>query len=264
MIDEFLEDRFRNEGYNELLDATDRFQEVMLGYSDSNKDGGILSSNWLLYRAQKKVGNICEEHDVDFQIFHGRGGTIARGGGPTHKAILAHPVESRSGKIKITEQGEVIFFRYFNRELAQRELEQVVSAMVLGQFGEGTSQDEQPKPMNTLAEHSLDAYRELVYENDDFVDYFQESSPLHELEWIRAGSRPASRSDSMAIEDLRAITWGFSWMQNRHILPGWYGLGTALNRGVDDGTVTWEDLSQMVSEWPFFETLLDNVQMSLA
>lgn len=264
VIDEFLEDLFSIDGYNELLDATGRFQEIMLGYSDSNKDGGILSSNWLLYRAQKKVGKICDRYDVDFQIFHGRGGTIARGGGPTYKAILAHPEESRSGKIKITEQGEVIFFRYFNQELAQRELEQVVSAMVLGLHGKGTSVSEQPEPMTVLANYSLDAYQKLVYENEEFVEYFQQSTPLHELEWIQAGSRPASRSDTMAIDDLRAITWGFSWMQNRHIIPGWYGLGTALNRGVENQIVTWKELSTMVDEWPFLETLLDNVQMSLA
>ncbi|MFB6355638.1 MAG: phosphoenolpyruvate carboxylase, partial [bacterium] len=263
-IDEFLENLYSVEAYDSLLDTTDRFQEIMLGYSDSNKDGGILSSNWLLHRAQKMAGNICQKHDVRFQLFHGRGGTIARGGGPTYRAILANPEVARNGKIKITEQGEVIFFRYFNQELAQRELQQVTSGMLQGMFSEDDLPENAEETVGELAQQSLESYCELIYENDEFKTYFQESTPLNELDWIRVGSRPKSRSDSREIEDLRAITWGFSWMQNRHILPAWYGLGDALNKGVESGLTSWEELQDLYKNWGFFSSLINNVQMGMA
>ncbi len=263
-IKPFLETLYELPVYDELLDATDRFQEIMLGYSDSNKDGGILSSNWLLNRAQKQAGRISRDHDVTFQLFHGRGGTIARGGGPTHQAILSHPNEAQNGKIKITEQGEVIFFRYFNRELAQRELEQVVSAVMLSQIRNSTAPEEGPPAMEALASRSLDSYRSLVYETEDFIPYFRQATPIDELDWIRVGSRPKSRTDSKEVDDLRAITWGFSWMQNRHILPGWYGLGSGLVRGIEEDVCDWSDLQAWFEGWPFFRSFVNNVQMSLS
>lgn len=263
-IDDFLDQLYDVEAYQSLLDSVDRFQEIMLGYSDSNKDGGILSSNWLLQRAQKKAGEICRENNVNFQLFHGRGGTIARGGGPTYRRILANPPEAQNGKIKITEQGEVIFFRYFNQELAQRELQQVTSGMMQGYFNEGNLPEDALGTMDTLAEDSLQAYKDLIYNNEDFDTYFQESTPLNELDYIRVGSRPKSRSQSREIEDLRAITWGFSWMQNRHILPAWYGLGSALQNGVENGVTDWEQLREFYDQWGFFSSLINNVQMGMA
>ncbi len=260
----FLDDLFSLDIYDDLLDVTERFQEIMIGYSDSNKDGGILSSSWLLYRSQKNVAKICEEHDVDFRIFHGRGGTIARGGGPTYRAILAQPDPAKNGRIKITEQGEVIFFRYFNKHLAQREFQQLTSAMLMSQVKGSGEPEGIPEVMDELADRSLQNYRELIYETDDLFTYFQEATPIRELEWIHAGSRPKSRSDTNNIEDLRAITWVFSWMQNRHLLPGWYGLGRSLEEGMDDGLITMDELKDLYRNWPYFRSIINNIQMSMS
>ncbi len=260
----FFDDLYSIEIYDSLLNETDRFQEIMIGYSDSNKDGGILSSSWLLYRSQKRIANICDEYDVDFRIFHGRGGTIARGGGPTYRAILALPEQAKNGRIKLTEQGEVIFFRYFNQHLAQRELQQLTSAMIMSQVQETPEPEGGLEVMSQLADRSLENYRELIYNTDKLFRYFQEATPIQELEWIHAGSRPKSRSDTNNIEDLRAITWNFSWMQNRHILPGWYGLGSSLKEGVEAGVVTMDELSELYMEWPYFRSVLNNIQMSMS
>ncbi|MGJ3241813.1 MAG: phosphoenolpyruvate carboxylase [Opitutales bacterium] len=263
-ISDFLPALFAVPAYASFLEGTGRFQEIMLGYSDSNKDGGILSSNWVLQRAQKIAGEICREHNVDFRLFHGRGGTSARGGGPTYRTILANPPEAQNGRIKITEQGEVIFFRYFNTELAQRELQQVVSGMIQGYFPQESVSAGTLDTMEQLAERSLRAFREMVYQEDGFPDYFRESTPVSELRWIHAGSRPGSRSRSQRIEDLRAITWGFSWMQNRHILPAWFGLGSALEGGVDAGLTSWEELKDLYENWRFFNAVINNIQMGMA
>jgi len=263
-VQSFLDDLFSLDIYDDLLDETDRFQEIMIGYSDSNKDGGILSSSWLLYRSQKNIASICEEHDVEFRIFHGRGGTIARGGGPTYRAILAQPEPAKNGRIKITEQGEVIFFRYFNKHLAQREFEQLTSAMLMSQVEETGEPEGVPEVMDDLADRSLRNYRELIYETDDLFTYFQEATPIQELEWIHAGSRPKSRSDTNNIEDLRAITWVFSWMQNRHLLPGWYGLGQSLAEAMDDDLISMDELKELYEEWLYFRSIINNIQMSMA
>jgi phosphoenolpyruvate carboxylase len=263
-IDSFLDELFEIKIYEEYLDAMDRFQEIMLGYSDSNKDGGILASNWRLHEAQRAAGRICEKHDVTFQFFHGRGGTIARGGGPTHRAIRARPEPARNGKIKITEQGEVIFFRYFNRDTAERELEDVLSAMLVGFDEPETQPADLPETLPNLADRSKDFYRTLIHESENFRNYFLEASPIRELEWIQIGSRPKSRTGSLEVEDLRAITWNFSWMQNRHILPGWYGVGHALKSAIDDGIVEMKQLRSGYRKWGFFSSFLNNVQMSMA
>lgn len=263
-IDSFLDELFETGVYDEYVNAMDRFQEIMLGYSDSNKDGGILASNWRLHEAQRAAGTVCKDHDVTYQFFHGRGGTIARGGGPTHRAIRARPEPARNGKIKITEQGEVIFFRYFNEDTAERELEDVVSAMLVGFDEPETKPADLPETVPELADRSKHFYRQLVHDSNEFRQYFLKATPIRELDWIQIGSRPKSRTGSLEIEDLRAITWNFSWMQNRHILPGWYGLGHAFESAMDDGEVTLKQLQAGYKQWGFFSSLLNNVQMSMA
>jgi phosphoenolpyruvate carboxylase len=263
-IDEFFRDLFTIDVYDEYLDTMDRFQEIMLGYSDSNKDGGIFASNWRLHEAQRSAGTVCKQHDVSFQFFHGRGGTIARGGGPTHRAIRARPQPARNGKIKITEQGEVIFFRYFNKDTAQRELEDVISAMIVGMNEPETQPKELPESVPRLADRSKSFYRKLVHESQSFRDYFLTATPIRELDWVQIGSRPKSRTGSLEIEDLRAITWNFSWMQNRHIIPGWYGLGHGFESAIEDDIVTLKQLRKGYRDWGFFSSFLNNVQMSMA
>lgn len=260
----FLDQLYSLEIYDELLEVTNRFQEIMIGYSDSCKGGGILSSSWLLYQSQKRIARICDEHNVEFRIFHGRGGTIARGGGPTYRAILAQPDEAKNGRIKTTEQGEVIFFRYFNKHLAQREFQQLTSAMIMSRVQEAYEPTDQLEVMDQLANHSKENYQSLIYENEDLFQYFQNATPIQELEWIHAGSRPKSRSDTNNIEDLRAITWVFSWMQNRHLIPGWYGLGSSLEEGIETGLITLDELSQLYAEWPYFRSIINNIQMSMS
>lgn len=263
-IGTFLEELFDVPVYGEYLDAAGRFQEVMLGYSDSNKDGGILASNWLLHRAQRDASRVCRDHDVTFQFFHGRGGTIARGGGPTHRAIRAQPESARNGKVKITEQGEVIFFRYFNPRTAERELEEVLSAVVMSLEEPETSSEPLAETMPELSARSKDHYRQLVHESEAFREYFLTATPIRELNWVQIGSRPSSRTGTLEVENLRAITWNFSWMQNRHIIPGWYGLGHALRSAVEDDLVSWDRLRDAYRNWGFFRSFLNNVQMSMA
>ena len=245
-------------------------QEVMVGYSDSNKDGGYLTANWKLYVGQARLAEVAEKHGVKLRIFHGRGGAIGRGGGPAGKAILAQPPGSVRGRLKITEQGEVIAARYFDQEIAYRNLEQIVHAVL-------TASGPAPIPgshmegigtwaavMDEVSDVAFTAYRALVYGDPDFVRYFQEATPVGELAQLNIGSRPPKRTASDRIEDLRAIPWVFSWMQSRHTLPGWYGVGTALTAYADQSPAHLERLQQMYREWPFFATTIDNSQMSLA
>jgi len=245
-------------------------QEVMVGYSDSNKDGGYLTANWKLYVGQARLAEVAEKHRVKLRIFHGRGGAIGRGGGPAGKAILAQPPGSVRGRLKITEQGEVIAARYFDQEIAYRNLEQIVHAVltasppapILGSHTEGTR--EWAEVMDEVSGAAFTAYRALVYGDTDFVRYFQEATPVGELAQLNIGSRPPKRTASDRIEDLRAIPWVFSWMQSRHTLPGWYGVGTALTAYADQSPAHLERLQEMYREWPFFATTIDNAQMSLA
>ncbi len=250
-------------------------QEVMVGYSDSNKDGGYLTANWKLYVGQARIAEVAEKHGVKLRIFHGRGGAIGRGGGPAGKAILAQPPGSVQGRLKITEQGEVISSRYFDQEIAYRNLEQITHAVL-------TASGPHPRPlshsdgggeagnkewaavMDEVSDTAFAAYRALVYGDPDFVRYFQEATPVGELAQLNIGSRPPKRTASDRIEDLRAIPWVFSWMQSRHTLPGWYGVGTALTAYADQSEAHLERLREMYREWPFFATTIDNAQMSLA
>lgn len=246
-------------------------QEVMVGYSDSNKDGGYLTANWKLYVGQARLAEVAEKHQIKLRIFHGRGGAIGRGGGPAGKAILAQPPGSVRGRLKITEQGEVISSRYFDQEIAYRNLEQIVHAVLTASGppapnhgGAGKENDEWAAVMDEVSDTAFTAYRALVYGDSDFVRYFQEATPIGELAQLNIGSRPPKRTASDRIEDLRAIPWVFSWMQSRHTLPGWYGVGTALTAYADQSPAHLERLQAMYKQWPFFATTIDNAQMSLA
>ena len=263
--DTVIQDCFDLPIYREQLRLRGQTQEIMIGYSDSNKDVGFVAANWALYQAQRKLRDLGERLDITLRLFHGRGGSIGRGGGPANNAILAQPPGSVGNQIKITEQGEVISDRYGMPTLAHRHLEQVVNAVLRAGF-----QLVQPPPpawermLERLATDARTHYRDLVYGEPDFIPYFRSATPIAEISRLNIGSRPASRRNTERIEDLRAIPWVFSWMQSRHTLPGWYGLGTALDRAVQiDGDDGLRLLQQMYTEWPFFRATLDNAQMIL-
>ncbi len=264
-----LDTLFSNPLYRRCVAARGDRQEVMVGYSDSDKDGGYLTANWKLYVAQQRMAEVAARHGVALRLFHGRGGAVGRGGGPANRAILAQPPGSVRGRIKVTEQGEVIAARYFDEEIAYRNLEQIVHAVLMASVPNGvTSQDALPAEwaaaMEELSAAAFRAYRGLVYDDPDFVRFFQGTTPIGELSQLNIGSRPPKRTASDRIEDLRAIPWVFSWMQSRYTLPGWYGLGTALADFAARAPQQGELLGTMYQEWPFFTALLDNAQMSLA
>jgi phosphoenolpyruvate carboxylase len=241
-------------------------QHVMIGYSDSNKDCGYLTSNWALYRAQEEIARLCAKKRVRLTLFHGRGGSIARGGGPTAKAILAQPVGLRDGGIRITEQGEVLSTRYHDRELATRILEQVTYGVMLGvHAAEGG--ERQPAPwleaMDQMSAAAGAAYRALVHEDPEFLVFWQQGTPIDEIGNLKLGSRPAFRKATRRVEDLRAIPWVFSWMQSRWNFPGWFGLGTGLERVLKRGPAGLELLREMHRNWPFFRTLIDNAELTM-
>ena len=256
-------------------------QEVMIGYSDSNKDVGFVAANWALYQAQRALRDLAAREGIELRLFHGRGGAIGRGGGPANQAILAQPPGSVGGQIKITEQGEVISDRYGMPDLARRHLEQVVNAVLLAGFApREDAPPEWEQALERLAGIARGHYRALVYEHPDFLRYFRSATPIAEISRLKIGSRPASRKHSDRIEDLRAIPWVFSWMQSRHTLPGWYGLGFALEtfisssefsvlsselNNADDETQNskLELLQHMYAEWPVFRAMIDNAQMIL-
>lgn len=256
-----LEDPF----YRASLQHGGGLQEIMLGYSDSGKDAGYVTSNWTLYEVQGQLASVAREHGVGLRVFHGRGGSAGRGGGPSYQAIRAQPAGTLDGPIRITEQGEVISFKYSMRGLARRNLDTVLAAVL-----EATAEDSPPAPeprwaetMEELSAAARDAYRSLVYEDPDFLPFFAEASPIGELSLLNMGSRPARRVQTPEVESLRAIPWVFAWTQNRFLLPSWYGAGTALGSFARDGAKL-ETLRGMYRGWPFFRTLLDFMQMTLA
>jgi phosphoenolpyruvate carboxylase len=233
----------------------------MVGYSDSNKDGGYFTSGWELYKAQMDLTETARHYGIKQILFHGRGGAIGRGGGPLNQAILAQPPGTVQGRIKITEQGEMIHNKYGNPYLAERNLELVLSAMIEGELLRDPSELESDwvKAVESLSQYSYKAYRALVYDNPDFVDFFTQSTPIHEIQELNVGSRPSRRvSGSERIEDLRAIPWVFSWTQSRYTLPGWYGFGSAVRQWQGDKRL----LRQMYLEWPFFKAQIDFMEMS--
>jgi phosphoenolpyruvate carboxylase len=254
--------------YSRLLESRGRVQEVMLGYSDSNKDGGFLTSGWELYKAEIALVEVFARHNLGLRLFHGRGGSVGRGGGPSYQAILAQPPGAVQGSIRITEQGEVIASKYSNAELGRRNLEILAAATLEATLLRAEAAAPRPEYLDAMAQLSADAYRayrQLVYETDGFVRFFRESTVVGEIANLNIGSRPASRKASEKIEDLRAIPWVFSWAQCRLMLPGWYGFGSAVASWLDahpeDGMDT---LRAMYREWPFFQMLLSNMDMVLA
>jgi phosphoenolpyruvate carboxylase len=241
-------------------------QEVMLGYSDSNKDGGYVTSNWALYRAQRSIPEACARFGVSVRLFHGRGGAIGRGGGPTGRAIMAQPDPARNGRLKLTEQGEVIFARYSNRRIARRYIEQVIHSMLGAGFDDPTSASESrwSDLMAELSRRAMDEYQSLVYGERALVPFFLQATPILDVARLNIGSRPSSRGSVDDIRKIRAIPWVFSWTQSRMNLPGWYGLGTALDEYIARAPNGIDDLRKVYRGWPFFQSVIDNAQISLA
>ena len=254
--------------YRPLLDSWDRHQEVMLGYSDSNKDGGMLSSAWELYKAQQGLQQVADECGVRLRLFHGRGGTVARGGGPTQRAIVAQPVGAFQGTLKLTEQGEVLNWKYADPVLAEHSLERMIAAaleaLVRPDTADAKTVADWEAALETMAADALAWYRQQIVDNPDILPYFEAATPVLEFELAKSGSRPARRSQRSGLADLRAIPWVFGWMQSRHGLPGWFGVGYALDRFARQGTERARLLQTMMGAFPFFSDLIRNVEMSLA
>ncbi len=258
---------FENEAYVQALDARGRTQEIMLGYSDSNKENGFLAANWSLYKNQRRLGEICDDHDVTMRLFHGRGGSISRGGGPMNEALLALPNSTVTGQVKFTEHGEAIAEKYGNPRIAERNIEQMLNAQLRArlyaeQQPEEKVDEEWIEAMETMADAARQEYRDLL-ESEGFVRYFEQATPITVIEDLDLGSRPASRSGERTVEDLRAIPWVFSWTQSRCILPGWYALASGIDAYLEDGG-SEETLQEMYDEWAFFRSTLDNAALSLS
>ena len=258
-----LAELFSLDVYRAHLARCNGEQTVMIGYSDSNKDGGYLAANWALYQAQDNIARVCREFGVKLTLFHGRGGTIARGGGPANRAIRAQPPGTINGRFRMTEQGETIATRYADPDLAHRHLEQIVSAVLLAS---APTDDSAPIPiewrdaMNRLADNAREAYRSLVRDTPGFIEYWRTATPIDEISRLRIGSRPTTRrGGALKLEHVRAIPWVFSWMQSRFNLPGWYGLGTAFAQHAGER----ERHAEMYARWPFFRALIDNAEMSV-
>jgi phosphoenolpyruvate carboxylase len=257
---------FRLMPYREHLRARGSRQQILLGYSDSNKDGGYVTAHWELYRAQRALADVCRAHGVQLKLAHGRGGAIGRGGGPANRAILGQPRGTVEGRIKSTEQGEVISDRFTNLDIARRHLEEVCHAVLKTTVERPAEEQEAAwgEAMAAMSQAAYRAYRSLVYETPGLIDYFTQATPIEALMHLRIGSRPATRQQGWRIADLRAIPWVFAWMQSRHALPSWYGLGTALRAFADGAPENRSRLRAMYGEWPFFQALIDNAAMALA
>lgn len=257
--------------YQRLLDAWERRQEVMLGYSDSNKDGGLLTSAWEIFKAHRALHQVAEDCQIRLRLFHGRGGTVGRGGGPTHRAIVAQPVGAFRGSLRLTEQGEVLNWKYAEPVLAERNLDIMVAAALEALTRTG-SQPGYPLPewesaLDTMSQDAYDYYRRLIAENSELLTYFEEATPISELEHAKIGSRPVRRSGRRSLDDLRAIPWVFGWMQSRHLLPGWFGVGYALERFAGQSQAHLDLLRAMLpvkTGFPLFEDIIRNVEGALA
>jgi phosphoenolpyruvate carboxylase len=245
----------------------------MLGYSDSSKDGGILTSSWELYQAQSRLADVSQEYGIGITIFHGRGGAIGRGGGPIYEAILGQPPRSVNGRMRITEQGEMLSFKYGLYDIAIRNMELVVAGVVRASTPDENIIETQVHPratqawiesMEWLSGSAHQRYRKLIYQDPTFVNFFEQATPILELGWLNLGSRPARRTMSRAIEELRAIPWVFSWMQSRYVLPSWYGVGGALEEYINEQPERLLQLQQMYRQWPFLRAFIDNLQMTLS
>jgi len=276
--DERMAALFSHPVYRRYLAGRGDLQEIMLGYSDSNKDGGYWMANWALHRAQDRLGRVCREHGIDFRLFHGRGGTVGRGGGRANQAIFAMPEPVHNGRIRFTEQGEVISFRYGRAGIARRHLEQIVHAMLLStaELGDperdgaedGPAPDEEAaRLMEAISRSSLAAYRELI-DDDTLWPFYTAATPIEHISRLPIASRPVSRSGSkVAFDDLRAIPWGFAWIQTRYLVPGWYGVGRALSEVLGEDAPDGETLGklqELYREWPFFTAVVNNAQREMA
>ncbi|NGP75805.1 phosphoenolpyruvate carboxylase [Balneolaceae bacterium YR4-1] len=268
VCNELMKQIFENDLYARQIEARDSFQEIMLGYSDSNKDGGYWMANWALEKAQQKLGAVCREYEIDFRLFHGRGGTVGRGGGRSNQAILALPPISNNGRIRFTEQGEVISFRYSLSAITRRHLEQIVNAMIRVTVSEekGRAEKEQlVKFMDDMANDSMNAYRTLI-DDEEFWPWYTTITPIEHISRLPIASRPVSRSgaDAADFENLRAIPWVFAWTQVRYNVPGWFGIGNVLKELVENEEQTMEKLQEWYDDWIFFKTILDNAQREMA
>ena len=256
------------ENYAPYLDSWNRWQEVMLGYSDSNKDGGMLTSSWEIYKTHRALHQVAEECGVKLCLFHGRGGTVGRGGGPTHRAIIAQPAGAFSGTFKLTEQGEVINFKYADPALAKRNLELMTAASLeaLTRTGlvEAAVEPVWEEAMEEMSDAAFALYRREIYDNPDILTYFEQATPVREFDLAKIGSRPARRKETRGLEDLRAIPWGFGWIQSRLMVPAWFGVGTAFERFVAGGPASKTLLQTMMRRFPFFFDMVRNVEMAMA
>ncbi len=254
--------------YKSIAHARGDSQEVMLGYSDSNKDGGYLTANWALYRAELDLVESARKTGIRLRLFHGRGGTVGRGGGPSYEAILAQPPGAVNGSLRLTEQGEVIAAKYAEPIIAQRNLETLLAATLestlLDVEGLGDAAGPAYEILDELADRAQRAYSELVHETDGFVEYFLQSTPVSEIGALNVGSRPTSRKQTSSISDLRAIPWVMAWSQSRVMLPGWYGTGTAIEEWIAGGEGRLDTLRELYERWPFFQTVLSNMAQVLA
>ncbi len=258
---------FANRAYKHHLRARDNFQEIMLGYSDSSKDGGYLAANWSLHETQGRLAQTCRKAGVDFRLFHGRGGTIGRGGGRANQAILSQPPGSMNGRIRFTEQGEVVSFRYGLVPIAHRHLEQIANAVLLATAGHSHTRlpNRWYTSMRELAQHSLRVYRSLVYEDPGFWAFYTQATPISHISRLPIASRPVFRpkGDSVGLESLRAIPWVFAWVQSRYVIPGWYGMGSALEWFGSQSPENVALLQEMYRKWSFFRMVIDNAQLEL-
>ncbi len=254
--------------YAPYLDSWGRWQEVMLGYSDSNKDGGMLTSSWEIFKAHRALHRVAEECGIKLRLFHGRGGTVGRGGGPTHRAIIAQPEGSFTGAFKVTEQGEVIHFKYSDPSLAQRNLELMIAASLeaLARTGlvETAPESAWEAALEEMSVCAFACYRAKIAENPDILPYFEQATPVREFELAKIGSRPSRRSKGQSLDDLRAIPWGFGWIQSRLLVPAWFGVGTAFETFAAKGDNARELLRTMMTRFPFFFDMVRNVEMALA
>lgn len=267
-IDPVMRALFANPTYAKLLKITGNRQEIMLGYSDSCKDGGILASGWNLYQAQQQITALAREYGVDLRLFHGRGGTIGRGGGPTHDAILSQPEDTVHGQIKFTEQGEVLSSKYSNQETASYELSMGVTGLMKASRSlivpPQAHNQEDLTIMNELAASGEDTYRDLIMRTEGFMDYFYEATPVTEIGLLNIGSRPSHRKKAdRSMSSIRAIPWVFGWAQSRHTLPAWYGIGSAISKWHGNDPARIAKLQDMYKNWPFFQALMSNTQMAL-
>jgi phosphoenolpyruvate carboxylase len=268
-----LESAFTHPIYRALVEACNKQQQVMLGYSDSSKDGGILTSSWELYQAQCRLAALGERHSISITIFHGRGGAIGRGGGPIYEAILGQPPGTINGRIRVTEQGEMLSFKYGLPAIALRNLELVVAGVAQSSIPGGLPVDSAAniadsqgwwEIMHRLSASAHIRYSRFIYDDPAFLRYFEQATPILELDWLNIGSRPARRTKGRRIEELRAIPWVFSWMQSRYVLPSWYGVGGALEEYMAEAPERLAQLQEMYRSWPFMRAFLDNLQMTLS